>query len=453
MNLYCERHEIGNGKEQEAFSLHGTPGLLLKLTLPTSPIRGIYTASTGSVYAVGGNKLYSISTAFVATERGTLSTSSGQVSIADNGIDLVIVDGQNGYKLTFGSNTFAAITDEDFVGADIVAFQDGYFIFNKPNSGQFYISGLNDTTIDELDFATSEGNPDNIVGHISVHRELWMFNEKTTEIFYNSGDADFPFARLEGGFIEFGCGARFSIAKMNNTVFWIGKNEAGTGIVYKAQGYQPQRISTHAVEQAIQGYADFSDATAFCYQQEGHNFYVLNFPSADTTWVFDDTTGLWHERAFTNDGVLERHRANFYTFGHDIHLVGDHETGKIYKLDPETYTDDGAAITRLRIAPHLTSGLKRVTFHKFQLDMETGVGIDGSGQGDNPQAMMEFSDDGGHTWSNEIWTSFGAIGARNARAIWRRLGTSRDRVFSITITDPVKVVLIGAEMEAEVLAS
>lgn len=453
VNLYPEKHELGTGKEQEAFSLHGTPGLLLKLTLAQSPVRALYTASNGNVYAVGGNKLYSINSSFEATERGTLSTSSGEVSIADNGIDMVLVDGANGYYFTFGNSTFNTITDDDFLGANIVQYQDGYFIFNKPNSGQFYISGLNSTSIDPLDFALSEGNPDNLVGHISVHRELWMFNEKTTEVFFNSGNADFPFERLEGGFIEHGCAARFSIAKMNNTVFWLGKSETGTGIIYMANGYSPQRISTHAVEQAIQGYSDFSDAKAFCYQQEGHAFYVINFPTADTTWVYDTSTGAWHERTYTNDGVQERHRADVYSFGHDTHLVGDYENGKIYAFSLSTYDDDGEPITRLRVAPHITAGLARVTFHKFQLDMETGVGLDGITQGTDPQAMLQFSDDGGHKWSNEKWVSFGSIGARRARAIWRRLGLSRDRVFKIKITDPVKVVLIGAEIDVERMAS
>lgn len=453
INLYPERNEMGTGKEGEVAALVSTPGLSLLLTLAGGVVRGIYTANNGILFAVGGNKLYTISSSWVATERGTLSTSSGQISMVDNGIQLIIVDGANGYYYTFGTEVFADVVDPDFLGANIVVFQDGYFIFNKPSSGQFYISGLNDITIDPLDIATSEGKPDNIVGHISVHRDLWMFNERSAEIYYNSGNADFPFERIQGAFIEYGCAARASIAKMANSVFWVGVDDNGHGIVYMATGYNPQRISTHAVELAIQGYDDFSDAVGFCYQQSGHNFYVLNFPSADTTWVFDISMGMWHERAYTNDGNLERHRANFHAFAFDKHIVGDYENGKIYELSTSVYTDAGQPITRKRVAPHASGSLNRVTHNKFQLDIETGVGLDGTTQGTDPQAMLRFSDDGGHAWSNEKWVSFGKIGARFARAIWRRLGMARDRVYEITITDPVKVTMIGADLDLEIGAS
>jgi hypothetical protein len=448
VNLFPERNELGLAKEGEQFSLLSTPGLTLRLTLAGGVVRGMWKDSAGRLFAVGGNKLYQISNLFVATERGTLQTSTGIVGMADNGLQLVIVDGANGYYYTYGNTTFTQITDDDFLGANRVSYQDGYFIFDKPNSGQFYISGLNTTDLDGLDFATSEGNPDNIVGHISVHRDLWMFNEQTTEIFYNSGDAAFPFTRIDGAFIEYGCAARASIAKDNNTVFWLGRDSSGHGIVYQANGYTPQRISTHPVEQAIQSYSDFTDAVGFCYQSEGHNFYVLNFPTANTTWVFDSSTGFWHERAYTNEGILERHRANFHAFAFGKHLVGDYANGKIYELSNDVFTDDGTPITRNRTAPHVSSELDRLFHECLQLDVETGVGIDGTGQGTNPMAMLEFSDDGGHSWSNEKWTSLGKIGVRNQRVIWRRLGCARDRVYSITITDPVKVAILGAVIKA-----
>jgi hypothetical protein len=179
-----------------------------------------------------------------------------------------------------------------------------------PNSGQFQITGLNDVTVDALDVATAEGSPDNLVGLISDHRDLWLFGTDSTEVFFNSGNADFPFERIQGAFIEHGCAAKFSIAKMANTVFWLGQDDKGNGIVLMAKGYQPQRISTHAVEQAIQSYGDISDAKAYTYQQNGHNFYVLNFSAAQTTWVYDLTTNLWHERVYMNQGSYERHRAD-----------------------------------------------------------------------------------------------------------------------------------------------
>jgi Phage stabilisation protein len=446
INLYPELNEIGTGKEKEVASLVATPGLQLLATYGSGPVRGLYTASNGMLFVVSGNKFYAVSSIWTAVQLGTLNTSSGPVSMVDNGLQLVVVDGLYGYRLAMDTSTFAQILDPDFVGADQVTYQDGYFIFNKPNSQFFYHSDLNSTDIDALDFHAVEGNPDNVVAVVSDHRELWVFGETTTEVFFNSGEADSVFQRIQGAFIEHGCAAAFSVVKMNNTTFWVGKDDQGGGLVYMAQGYQPQRISTLAVETAIQSYGDISTARGYSYQENGHNFYVLNFPTARTTWVFDTSTNLWHERCYNNQGTLERHRADCHAYAYATHVVGDYESGKVYALSQSTYTDNGVEIMRRRVAPHISEGLTRIPFHSFQLDIEAGTGLDGVGQGTDPQVILRWSDDGGHTWSNEKWTSFGKIGQRKKRAIWRRLGQSRDRVFEVTTSEPVKVVFIGAEI-------
>lgn len=469
VNLFPEKNEIGTGKAAEVFSLRGTPGLSLLLTLPTAPVRGIYTASDGELYAVGGNTLYSISPTWVATVLGTLGTSTGPVSICDNGYQVVVVDGSPTlYLWTPNGATFTTLGSADsYNGADMVTFMDGYFIFNNNTVGQnnqFYLSALVNAVLgnivvsfDGLDFADLVGTSDNLVGQIAVDRQLWLFGQSTAQVWYDTGAAAFPFAPISGAYIEIGCAAKFSIAKLGNSPLWLGSNSEGNGIVFMANGYVPQRISTFAVEEAIQSYRFIGDARAFTYQMDGHGFYVLNFPSANTTWVFDLSTGLWHERAYTNNGQLERHRANCHALAfpslNSVHVVGDYATGAIYQMSNNVYSDAGNPITRLRTAPHLIADLDRVFYHKFQLDIETGVGIDGAGQGVNPQVILDYSDDGGHKWSNEKWTGFGAIGARKARAIWRRLGQSRDRVFRVKITDPVKVTLIGAELDFEKAAS
>lgn len=448
LNWFPEIDEIGSGKDHEVASLQPTPGLSLLTTIGAGPIRATYTATNGTLYVVSYNKIYSVSSSWVATELGTLNTTVGNVSMADNGITIMLVDGTYGYAVTLADGTFAEITDPDFPGADQVVFQDGYFIFNDPDTGKFMITGAYDITVDALDVATAEGSPDDIVGLISDHRDLWLFGEKSIEVWYNSGAADFPFERNQGAFIEHGCIAPFSIQKMNNTVFWLGRDDKGGGIVYMAHGLSPQRISTHAVEIAIQGYGDLSTTTAWTYEQNGHFFYVLNFDSTDvnTTWVFDTSTNLWHERTFNNEGVQERHRAQNHAYAYSTHVVGDYENGNLYSLDTTVYSDAGVEIKRLRRTPHISEEMKRIFYDSFELDIEAGVGIDGLGQGVDPQAMMRFSDDGGRTWSNEKWVSFGKIGQTKKRAKWHRLGSARDRVFEITISDPVKAVLIGAEI-------
>lgn len=455
INLYPEINELGTGKEKEVASLRGTPGLGLFSALGSGPIRGIHFTNDGSkkLYVVRGNTLYHVSSSGTSTSIGTISTNSGPVSMANNNNHMVLVDGTtNGYTVQISNNSFAQITDPDFVGADQVTYMDGYFIFNEPNSDRFYISDLDGITFPP-ETENADSLPDLLVGLISDHRDLWLFGTDTTEVWFNSGNADFPFERVQGAVLEHGCVAPFSIAKSTNSVFWIGKDKDGVGIVYTAQGYQPRRISTHAVEQEIQRYTTLEDARGFTYQEDGHYFYVLNFPTADTTWVYDITTGLWHERAYNNNGRLERHRADVHIYAYGKHLVGDYTNGNIYEMSSSFYTDNGEEIIRRRRAPHITSELKRIFHHKFQLDIETGVGLDGSGQGTDPKIMLRFSDDGGHTWSNEKWVSLGKIGQRYARAIWRRLGASRDRVYEVSCSEPVKQTWIGADIDVEVGAA
>lgn len=448
VNLYPEMNEMGTGKELEVAALYGTPGLRTLLTLPESPIRCIHVTSTGTPYVVAGAKLYSVSSAWVATDLGGLSTSVGSISMADNGIHLVIVDGPNGYQLEMATNTFAKITDPDFQGADQVTYQDGYLIFNKPNSGEFYHTGLNTTDIDALDFGKAEGSPDNLKGLISDSKNLFLFGTRTTEIFYNSGDADLTFQRTQGALIPIGCSAAFSIAELGGSIFWLGADKNGRGVVYRTKGFQPERISTHAIETVITGLGNLSLARAWVYSYGGHSFYCLNLPGASSTWCFDVSTGLWHERSSLVLGEHLRHRADTHGFAYETNVVGDFENGKLYALDPDAYSDDGDPILAERTALHMSSEGRTLFHSAFQLDIESGVGT-ATGQGSNPKVVLQWSDDGGQTWSNEHEALMGRVGNRLNRAIWRRLGRSRDRIYRVRISDPVKRVLIGANVETE----
>jgi hypothetical protein len=451
VNLYPEVNALGTGKEREVASLVPTPGLRVLLTLPESPTRGSWTAANGQHFRVAGKKFYRINSDWSYTELGSLNTDRGPVSMSDNGNHVVAVDGPNGYVWSITDEVYGQITDPDFPGADQVTFQDGYFIFNKPNSGEFFISSINGTDFDALDIATAEGSPDNLVGLISSNQNVQLFGTQSVEVYYNSGDADFPFSRIQGALVDVGCSAAFSIAKIVGVTYWVGGDENGSGIVYRMQGFQAQRISTPAVESVIRGISQdqLSQARAYTYQQGGHVFYCLNLPGTKSTWVYDASTGFWHERTYLNSWYPERHRAECHSVAYGLSVVGDHENGNIYALDSDVYSDNGNPIERIRSAPHLTSGLRLIRHNRFQLDMETGVGLTGTQQGTNPKVMIRWSDDGGHSWSNEYWTDAGKIGKTRQRVIWRRLGMSRDRVYEIRITDPVKVVLIGADLDVE----
>jgi hypothetical protein len=356
---------------------------------------------------------------------------------------------------------FNQITDVNFPGAVTVGYLDTQFIFNEPNSQRLWlVDTINPASgeyiypliFDPLFFSSADGSPDGVVAINCDHRQLWVFGTDSTEVWYNAGLANFPLVPIQGAFNEIGCVAAYSVAKLDNTLFWLGTDARGQGIVYKANGYAGVRVSTHAIEYAIAQYGNLADALAYTYQQEGHAFYVLIFPSANATWVYDVATQAWHERAGFESGEFVRHRSNCQcNFGGNT-IVGDFENGNIYKFNLDVYADNGNIQKWLRSWRALPTGannLKRTAQHSLQLDAETGVGLDGTVQGTDPQAMLRWSDDGGHTWSNEHWRSMGAIGQYGYRAIWRRLGMTlklRDRVYEVSGTDPVKISVMGAEL-------
>lgn len=447
VNLFPEI--VPEGGKEPAF-LQRAPGLTALATIGVGPIRGLWTYGSYG-YVVSGPTLFQIDSSWVATAKGTVG-GTGPVSMADNGTQLFIAANPLGYIYNASTNVFQQITDPDFPGAGTVGYIDGYFTFNEPNSQKIWVTQLLDgTSVDPLEFASAEGNPDNVVAVFVDHREVWVFGSNSTEVWYDAGLLDFPLTRIQGAFNELGCAAPYSIAKMDNQVYWLGKDARGQGIVYKAAGYIGQRVSTHAIEWQMQEYADISDATGYTYQQDGHSFYVLNFPSADTTWVYDVATGAWHERASFANGEFNRHRASSQMFFNSTTVVGDYQNGKIYEFDLNVYADDGAPQKWLRSWRALPTGannLARTIQHSMQLDCETGVGLN-TGQGSDPQVMLRWSDDGGHTFSSEHWKSMGAIGKFGKRTIWRRLGATmkiRDRVYEVSGTDPVRIYIMGAEL-------
>ena len=433
--------------------LNRAPGMRKLATIGRGPIRALWAHQTNGAdaYVVSGNEVFKIDKGYFPTKLGNIA-GSGPVSIADNGTQLFFAANPQGYIYDEVANTFVQITDPDFPGAVTVGYLDGYFVFNEPNSQKLWVTEIFDGTIIEpLAFASAEGSPD-LVQAINVdQRELWVFGTDTIEVWYNAGTANFPFARIQGAFNELGCLAPYSVAKLDNTLFWLGNDPRGYGIIYRGEGYRGKRVSTHAVEYAIQSYGNISDAVAYTYQQEGHAFYVLNFPTANKTWVYDVATGAWHERASWFNGSFIRHRGQCQMSFNSETVVGDYENGNLYAFDLDVYADNGAVQKWLRSwrpIPANQNNLKRTAQHTLQLTCESGVGLN-LGQGDNPQVMLRWSDDGGHTWSNEYWISMGKIGEYGYRAIWRRLGMTtklRDRIYEVSGTDPTKTVIVGAEL-------
>lgn len=439
VNMYLDKSPDGKTALMPFF------GLKNFATIGTGPHRGAL-EHKGSMFVVSGNEVYKVTDQEVVTLAGTLNTAAGNVGMASNGFHLVIVDGQDGW--VWDDSTLDQITDTDFVDAEQIKFLDGYFIVNKPDTGQFYTSTLYPAKADLVNgaawtassYATAEVDPDNLKAMEVQHREIWLLGDYTTEVYYNSGNASFTFARVASGFIEWGVAAPWSIAKLDNTVAWLAKNRQGQGHVVKADGFNVNVISDSAIESAIAGYARIDDAKAFAFQYMGHAFYVLTFPSADATWMFHINSGSWSHLKGYNAG---RHPMNSHCFFNGKHYVGDYNSGKLYTLDKDTYTNAGETIERIRRTQHISASGKNIFWHRLQIDVEAGVGLT-SGQGSDPQIMIRWSKDAGKTWSNSQWRSLGQIGEYQWRAVVNRLGVARDMTFEVVVTDPVKFVIKDA---------
>ena len=448
LNGYAEIVESRQGKTVVA--IYGTPGLKLFTTVTgLNGIRTIFVSANGRVFVVRGNKFLELGSTGSAFQWGGLYTVAGPVGMAENNTQILLLDGNKAHTFTFADNVFTEVISGNFPGANRVNYLDGYFVFPHLNSQRFGWTNLQSTTFDPLNFATAEGKPDLLVSQIVLHRELWNFGTLTTEPWISSGDSNEPFLRNQSGFLEQGCAAAHSPAVVGDTICWLARTTEGQGIVLQTSGYNPQRISTHPIEHAIQGYPFLDDAIGWGQQQQGHTFYWLTFPTANATWVYDVSTGLWHERGYKDPatGIIGRHRANCYAFAFGKHLVGDWENGNIYELHPTTYSDNGAAIVFDAVMPPFVDGenLGRIRHDHMQVDADVGVGLDGGAiPGTNPQILLRLSNDGGKTWPVERAKSLGKIGQTRHSVEWYQLGSSYNRRVGIRITDPVSRVIMGA---------
>jgi len=347
-------------------------------------------------------------------------------------------------------------SDGAFSGASIVDIVDNYFVYNRPNTQQWAASNLLSPITYGLSYASKFTGPDNLVSLVCDHGQVYLLGEQTSEVWADQGTFPFAFQRIPGSSSQHGLAAANSIARLGNSFAYVAKNNRGQAEIVIMNGYFPQRISTHAVENTLVN-ESISDAIAYTYQLEGHECYVVTFPSLDITWVYDITTQLWHKWLWTDSqNNYHRHRSNCSAFFQNVVLVGDWQNGQIYQLDPNNYTDNSDSIRRLRRCPHLTTDLQRQYFDELQIQFQPGVGLEGITDpplnaetiGANPQAMLRWSSDGGSTWSNEHWSGIGKVGRYKNRIIWRRLGWARDRIYEVVVTDPINAVIVSANLKA-----
>lgn len=467
INLYLEIVENQDGKTPG--TLYTTPGLDLFATCGTGPINGM-SVFQGKLNVISNNSAYQVSTSGVVTANGTIggspiTTPVSMVTLAGEGSSgptqtgqLGVFTGAAGYYSTGGN--FSQIALPNNLTMPLVATEyDTFVVVSQQGMNVIWQSNATDLTgWSALAFAFADALSGNIVALKMVNRLLYVLKTDSTEIWTDQGTSPFAFARLSGPFTHYGCAAALSAARLGDGLCWLTRTKQGQGQVVQAYGVNsPARISNHAIERQIQSYGDISDAIAYCYQQEGHAFYVLTFPSANVTWVYDGTASaqlgipIWHQRAAFNpaNGQFSRHQGNCYAFFNGMDLIGDWRSGNIYSLNLNTLTDAGAQRKWLRTWRALAEPVYTPRrFDSLQIDMQTGVGVPPN---TSPELYIRWSDDGGHKWSNPVFGSAGALGKTAQRIKFNRLGSTRlnnglDRIFELSSTDQFAVGLMGAEI-------
>ena len=361
------------------------------------------------------------------------------------------------------ANAFIPLAASTFLGPiSFVAYIQGFFVALLESSNQFqWSSPLDATTWDPIDTNKVSVFVGNVLSMFADHNELWFWGERQSQPYSLTGSIN-TFDPIPGAFIEAGIFSPNTPVRLDNSIFWLGGDERGAGVVWRANGYTPQRVSNHAIEFALQGYLTkygaigLSNAVGYSYQDQGHGFYVLYFPTPSATWVYDVAANppMWHQRGFwdTATGQFQAHHSQCHTFNFGKHLVGDWSSGKVYDMSIAYYDDAGNPIRRVRRTRHASSDQSWV-FHKtLQIYAEAGVGpqpplTDGAGNPRDPMLNLRWSNDGGFLWSNEYSAGVGQAGNYSTRIMFRRLGRARSRVYEISCSDPVPFRLIGAFLD------
>lgn len=546
VNLFVEQNPQDS---PYPFTTYPTPGTFVVTTAPVdNEVRGLYTATNGQLYAVVGSNVYAVDTGYTWTLLGTLTTRAGPVSMKDNSLVLVIVDGTaNGYAVNLIDNAFGTITAPGFYGANKVDYLDTFFIFNKPGTNEFYISlsevnflnllggpaltgsitsagsgyvngsytavpltggtgsqadadivvaggvvtsvtvhdgeggqnyrvgdvlsannsslggagtgfqwtvaTIGSSSFDALDFASKVGGSDLLRTIAVMHREIWLIGFLTSEVWYDAGAPDFAFQAMPGAFVEHGAQATYSVAKYDLALFWLGEDQAGNSVVFQGSDYRVQQVSTHPIAKEISSYPVKNDAIGMTYMQEGHVYYVLTFPTADKTWVYDVTERHWHERAWADsEGNLHRWRPNCIATFNGHTLAGDFQNGKLYAIDLDTYQDEGEPIIRIRSFPQIVNDGKRISHRNLMANFQVGTPL-ATSTTDIPDVSLRASDTAGASWGNATVQSIGAVGEYLTAPQWNRLGLARDRVYELSWSAPMKTALNGVWLDVVESAS
>ena len=441
-------YEFQPEKDRTRVVIYGTPGLTLFVDQGDTPWRGLHQfPKTSKLYGVHRGTFYEIDNAATVTARGTIGTVNGRVDITDDGTRIIVVDGTEiyVYDTSTPATPIAAVTDPDRpIAPNTCIFQAGRILTDEDGTGQFKGSdSYAPTSWNALNFATAESNPDNVIRIANINGAIAPFGAYTTEFWQNVGGSGFPYAKMIGADLEYGLAARWSLARFGGTYSFLAQNREGQVIVAMLNGYQIQRISNSEFEHIINNYSSVADATGFGYMLGGHPMYQLNFPNQGKSWLDDGSTEFWSELRY---GANARHRAEIGVDFINRTIVSDYSNGKLYRLDVNSYTDNGDLIHTILKGRHIYNLKKNVSIPRLELGIEAGVGLV-SGQGSDPVAGLRMSKDGGHSFGTQVFAPLGKMGEYTRRCLWRRLGIGRDIVPEVTITDPVKRVILEATLQ------
>lgn len=432
---------VDSGTGKATYYGEAVPGLVEEYDLG-GELRGTLMAQDRA-FVVAGTTLYELFADGTSVPRGNVHSTTGPVGMDKNRNQIAVSTGPNVYSLDLATNTLTALSGSAFYGSANISVLSGRGILARPNTDTFYLTAIDDfLTMDALEFASAESSPDKITGQIVDHGQLFLMGQEGGEVWdspTNPGP-DFPFIRSSGARIQVGCVAPFSLKQMDNSIFWLGQDKVGAGIVWKLSGYTPVRVSNFALEQLLQALPDLSGATAYTLQEDGRSFYALNVDGLSTTWVYDSSTTLWHERAEWIDGDYAPHRATCHLYAFGKHLVGAAD-GKIYRLDPTVNTNAGDTLMRRVIGPHLAAK-DGALYELKSLGIECDVG-QGRPDGTAPLAMMRYSKNGGKTWSNWHYPNLGVAGDGRARPKIHRPGSGRDWVVDVACTEDTRFNILG----------
>lgn len=434
--------------------LYPTAGLRTLVNTGRAPGRAMF-FQNGRAFMVMGDAFQELTATNIVTGWGTVVLDNYPAQIVGNGVgnQLLVASAGNAYLFDLVTNAFTLVLTGE---AHMIAMLDGYFLAFNRATGKVRFSDLNNGLVwDPLDFFLRSIAPDRWQAMIVNQGRIWLIGEQTGEVWWDAGGSSIPFAPIPSSVFNFGIVAPWSLVNVGDSVRWLSQTRDGDGIVVSARGYRPERISDHATEYAIASYrkkAQIIDCEALTYQNVGHTYTSFRFPSADATRVYDDATGLWHERATWDAPHAAWHvwrpRVHMMAFGQ--HLAADGETSLIAVIDDGIQTDlDGSPIRRVRIPPALHGEGERVFVDRLELFLEPGLAPQPGQPYDNPQVLLQMSYDGGKTWSNERHASAGLTGQYQRRVAWPRCGSGWTVVCKFTCSDPVPWNVIDCFLDGQ----